>query len=234
MSRRKRMLLVLMGLILALVLGTSSWAQRGNQDDGEEMEFDDARIFLEYNSTDDDLGVQVFLDGEAWKSLRISDPREKRFINVTASGNLAKLGLTELFFESAEPSPDSVLGLIREGIYEFEGIAVSGAHLESEAELSHDLPPIPNILVPSVPGEELDPFDAVIAWDPIDDIESIEVIVENEDVGAEMLVPLPADATSLHIPEEFLEPDTEYKVEIIAIGENGNKTLAEREFVTGS
>jgi hypothetical protein len=83
-------------------------------------------------------------------------------------------------------------------------------------------------------GEELDPFDGVIAWDPIDDIESIEVIVENEDVGAEMLVPLPADATSLHIPEEFLEPDTEYKVEIIAIGENGNKTIAEREFVTGS
>lgn len=142
MSRRKRMLLVLMGLIPALVLGTTSWAQRGNHDDGEEMEtsFDDARIFLEYNSTDDDLGVQV----------------------------------------------------------------------------------------------ELDPFDAVIAWDPIDDIESIEVIVENEDVGAEMLVPLPADATSLHIPEEFLEPDTEYKVEIIAIGENGNKTIAEREFVTGS
>ena len=94
MSKRKRMLLVLMGVITALVLGTTSWAQRGNHDVGEEMEtpFDDARIFLEYNTTDDDLGVQVFLDGEARKSLRISDPKEKRFLSVTASGNLAKLG----------------------------------------------------------------------------------------------------------------------------------------------
>ena len=49
-----------------------------------------------------------------------------------------------------------------------------------------------------------------------------------------MLVPLSAGATSLHIPEEFLDPDTEYKVEVIAIGENGNKTISERTFVTGS
>ncbi len=38
---------------------------------------------------------------------------------------------------------------------------------------------------------------------------------------------------SLHIPEEFLDPGTEYKVEVLAIRINGNKTISERVFVTG-
>jgi len=234
MMRHSRIWLVLIaaGLVgTALLLGKRTWADRGED---AVTPFEVARIFFEFNSTDNDLGVQVFLDGDAWKRLKLTDPHNRKILDLKAQGRLGKLGLTELFWESDEPTPEEVLELFPEGEYAFEGKSVDGEVLESEAVLSHDLPPAPTILVPSAPGEELDPDAAVIRWESIPGIASIEIIVENEDVGAEMVVPLPADATSLHVPEEFLDADTGYKVEVTAIGSNGNRTIAEREFVTGS
>jgi hypothetical protein len=213
-----------------LVRGKTGWAGRANNAEP----FDEAQLFFEFNSTDNDLGVQLFLDGEAWNALQIIDPRGRKILNIRAQGRLGKLGLTELFWESDEPSPEEVLDLFIEGEYIVVGRTVEGERLKSTAELSHDLPAPPVILVPSAPGAELDPDNAVVRWEAIPGIESLEIIVENEEAGDEMLVPLSAGATSLHIPEEFLDPDTEYKVEVIAIGENGNKTISERVFVTGS
>jgi hypothetical protein len=216
----------------ALGLGAGSWADRDEEDD-EETPFDEARIYFEFNSTDNDLGVQVFLDGDAWNRLKISGPRDREILEIRARGTLGRLGLTELFWESDEPSPEEVLALFREGEYEFEGRTVDGEELESEATLSHELPPAPVILVPAAPDDVIDRANAVIRWEAIPGIASLEIIVENEAADNEMLVPLPAGATSLHLPVEFLDPETEYKVEVLAIGENGNKTIAEREFVTG-
>jgi hypothetical protein len=217
-----------------MTVGKTSWAGRQKKAAAEKEPFDEARLFFEFNSTDNDLGVQLFLDGEAWKQLSLIAPNGRKILDIRVQGRLGQLGLTELFWESDEPSPEEVLELIQEGEYKFVGRTIEGEVLQSKAELSHELPPAPTIEVPSIPGETLDPDNAIIRWEEIPGIESIEVIVENEDVGAEMLVPLSAGATSLHVPREFLDPETEYKVEVIAIGENGNKTISEREFVTGS
>ena len=213
-----------------LVRGKTGWAGRAKNAEP----FDDARLFFEFNSTDDDLGVQLFLDGEAWNRLNLIDPRNRKILDIRAQGRLGKLGLTELFWESDEPSPEEVLDLFIEGNYTLIGKTIEGATRKSVVELSHDLAPAPVITVPSAPGAELDPDNAVVRWEAIPGIERLEIIVENEEEGLEMLVPLSAGATSLHVPAEFLDPDTEYKVEVIAIGENGNKTISERVFVTGS
>jgi len=219
--------------MIVLLTAAASRTDKASRAEAQEEAFDEARIFFEFNSTDNDLGVQVKLDGDAWKRLRIFNPADRRILNLSVDGRLGMLGLTELFFESDEPSPQEVLDLMQEGEYEFEGLTVDGELLEGESELSHDLPPAPNILVPSVAGEELDRLDAVVEWGAIPGIAGWEIIVENEDAGAEMTVPLSAGVTSLHIPEEFLDPGTEYKVEVLAIGTNGNKTISERVFVTG-
>jgi hypothetical protein len=218
---------------IALVAGTGAWAQRNQR---ASVSFDDLRLFFEFNSTDNDLGVQLMLDAEAWNRLRMigPGPRQRKLLDLSTRGNLGKLGLTELFWESDEPSPEEVLDMFPAGKYQFEGRTVEGDRLKGEATLSHELPPAPEIVEPSSPGEEVDPDNTVIEWKPIPDLARFEIIVENEDVGLEMTVPLSADATTLHVPPEFLDPDTDYKVEVIAIAENGNKTIAEREFTTGS
>ena len=233
MARHMRMLPVLLIAGAALVLGAASRADRGPTSEEDENQFDDVRMFFEYNSTDNDLGVQVLLDGDAWNRLRILDPKGNKILDVATKGTLGSLGLTELFFESDEPSPEEVLHLIREGEYDFEGRTIEGDTLEGEVEVSHNLPPAPVILVPSAPGAVLDRTNAIIEWETIPGIAGLEVIVENEDVGAEMTVPLHAGATSLHVPAEFLDPSTGYKVEVLAISGNGNKTIAERTFLTG-
>jgi hypothetical protein len=125
-----------------------------------------------------------------------------------------------------------VLDIFRAGDYRFEGLTVEGDELEGEATLSQRLPPRPVILFPSFAGQVVNRNNTIVRWQPISGIASFEIIVENEELGAEMIVPLPAGKTSLHVPVEFLARDTEYKVEVLAVGTNGNKTITEREFVT--
>jgi len=232
LTKHMRMLPVFLVALVALVLATSVRAY-ADDEDGRQIPFADVKIFFEFNSTDNDLGLQVFLDGKAWKRLTIEDPHERKILDIKAESALRELGLTELFFESAEPSPEEVLALFPAGVYEFEGRTVEGDELEGEATLSHELPPAPDIIHPAFPGQEVDSDDLVIVWRAIPGIASFEIIVDNETTGASMTVALPASATTLEVPEEFLTPDSEYKVEVLAIADNGNKTITEREFVTG-
>jgi hypothetical protein len=58
---------------------------------------------------------------------------------------LRKQGLTEIFFESAEPpfdelAPRRFFGRFPAGIYEIEGKTLEGGELESEVELTHRMP----------------------------------------------------------------------------------------------
>lgn len=192
--------------------------------------FADAEIFLEFNSTDNDLGVQIFLDGEAWKRVRTLDSDWRSILDFRARGSLAELGITELRFESAEPSPQEVLSIFQPGVYRFFGRTVEGGTLIGEGELSHELPAAP-VITPSQ-GETVDPGDLVIEWTSVSAAEEYELIVVSEESGAELSVILSSEVTSMRVPEEFLEAGAEYKVEVLAIAENGNKTITEGSFNT--
>jgi tetratricopeptide (TPR) repeat protein len=78
--------------------------------------FDIAEVFFEFNTTDDDLGFQLFLDAEGWRRVTLHNPSDNRLLQVLADGPLANLGITELRFESAEPSPQAVLRRFPNGI----------------------------------------------------------------------------------------------------------------------
>ncbi len=213
--------------------GQEQAASKGQDEDndhnGIQSPFDDAEVFFEFNTTDNDLGLQIFLDAEGWKKVKVSDPSRHMIVQIMAEGNLSELGITELRFESAEPSPAEVLALFPPGEYKFRGKTVEGDRLMSTAELSHDFLPAPTFS-PS-DGEEVDPDNTVVEWDA-PDAEQVEVIIENEETGDVFDVIVSGSITSLNVPPQFLEPDTEYKIEILAIAENGNRTIAESDFVT--
>ena len=65
-------------------------------------------MIVEINATDGDAGLQVFLDGEAWKTMRVTGPDGRTILDVTAKGRLDGYGLTELFSESSEPPFDAM------------------------------------------------------------------------------------------------------------------------------
>ena len=68
----------------------------------EEEEFEEAEIFFEFNSTDRDLGLQIFFDGIGWQKVTVTGPDNQIFVVQNGRG-LGEIGCTENFMESAEP-----------------------------------------------------------------------------------------------------------------------------------
>lgn len=197
---------------------------------GPRIPFANLKLFFEFNSTDNDLGVQLMLDGEAWEVVRAFDPGQRQIFEINALGRLEQLGLTELFFESAEPSPREVLALFPAGTYRFTGETVDDERLTGTATLSHHLPPAP-VFSPS-DGGRVDRNNVVIRWRPISGIAGYQVIVANADLGVEMTVDVKPPVTHLQVPPTFLAAGTEYDVEVLAIATNGNKTITQGSFMT--
>jgi len=206
---------------------------------GGVVPFPEARIFIEYNASANDLGFHVFLDAEHWEEVEIVHPNGSTIMTVEGEGGFGDLGLTELFFEGAEPNLDDVplavlLGLFPEGRYTFRGEQVDGVDLLSRPRLSHAIPAAPEV------DAEVDGDTVTIVWttvsDPPDgfpdrpiDVVAYQVIVDT------FQVTLPAsddDEMSLTLPPEFvasLEPG-EQLFEVLAIEKSGNQTITEGEF----
>jgi hypothetical protein len=206
--------------------------EEGDSDvcEGRRVPFSALAIFLELNATDNDLGVQVFLDAEAWNRVQATAPSGRTVLDFEARREVGDLGLTELRFESAEPSPEEVLSAIKAGRYHFRGALVEGGCLDGHAMLSHQLPQAPTITSPL--GDRVDPKNTVVKWNPIGGLAGFEVIVSDETTGRSLEVRVGPDATSLHVPREFMQSGTAYKAEVLAIARNGNKTITEVEFAT--
>ena len=111
----------------------------------QELPFSEAQLYFELNDTDGDLGFHGLIDGDAWKSLTIENPSEQELMSVWVRNNLRKQGLTEIFFESDEPSfdelsPAQFFARFPAGIYEVEGITLDNEELEAEIRISHVMP----------------------------------------------------------------------------------------------
>ncbi len=251
---------VLLAVATALILGASlsdSWAV----DSRDKKPFKDAEIFIEFNSTAGDTGIQVFLDDDNWRSITISDPNGKTLFMVRGKSTLGRQGLTELFFESVEPEIADLpivkfLKRFPEGDYRFEGIRNDGIRLKSNVEFTHVIPCGPEVLPEE--GTVLDPdSEVVISWDKVKKvvdpaatdaagetvctdpgdlgqnlkIASYQVIVENSDIH--LIVDLTSDDRTLTVPPELLKDNMLYLFEVLAKEKGGNQTITEGYFCTG-
>jgi hypothetical protein len=149
---KKHLLTVAIGAVAAAMATQASLSQDNGNGEEEELEFEEADLFLELNDTDGDLGLQGFVEGDAWRRLEIEGPGETELMNIWLRNGLRRQGLSEFFFESDEPgfdelSPAAFLRRFPQGIYELEGITLEGEEIESEVFLSHVLagPPPGNI-----------------------------------------------------------------------------------------
>jgi len=250
------MLSVFLVAVVALILGATApgvWAQKGDEDGPIPLE--EAKIIIETNFTDGDAGIQVFLDGEAWNKIVIKDPNGKKIFDVKGKGSLKNFGLTELFFESEEPEFGElalvdILALFPEGYYEFNGKSVEKDKLEGTAVLSHDIPCAPTLASPINGAIVASDAPVTISWGHVTnmldnaaedctggeiDVETYQVIVEKLETENEFSIYLEAEdmGNQVTLPEEFIEDDTAYKYEVLAIAENGNQTIQETWFCTG-
>jgi len=134
--------------VLATFMATSTLVFADDDDDDGDIPFEEGWLFFELNDTDGDLGIHAKIDGDEWKKLEIEDPLGRRMLKVKVQGRLKRQGLTEIFFESAEPTfeeldPVDFFNRFPEGIYEIEGKTLDGEERENEVFLSHVIPAAP-------------------------------------------------------------------------------------------
>jgi len=195
-ARSLRFLSIISVAALALILGAATPQVAA---DGV-VPFDEAEVFFEFNSTDLDMGFDIFLDGEPWESVRVIGP-DGRIFKVITGGGLLEQGNTEIMTESAEPGfcdefeedecPEDndvfIQGKIDdfqeqfpEGWYLFRGTSIEGDTMRGRAYLSHDLPDPPEIIAPEEDDPLENPF--IIKWAPGDDggpaVREYEVVTE--------------------------------------------------------
>jgi hypothetical protein len=244
--------------VLLLVWASPIWAGDGDDDDDDDgvIPFDVATIYFELNDTDGDLGIHALIDGEPWKKLAIEGPRGRKNLQIHLRSSLRRQGLTELFFESAEPSfdelrPETFFRRFPEGEYEVEGTSIEGDELESTAIITHLIPaPVGNLAVNAMAVSEdcdEDPGPAVsepiiISWDftthshsdlgrtdePIE-VVGYQAVVEQEETEVKVTVDLPPDVNSIEMPPGLLSLG-EVKVEVLVREASGNQTAAESCF----
>ena len=215
---------------------------------GEKLELATLKFFIEFNETDEDVGVQCLLGGEPYKVLRAFDPKKRLMLQLNPRRSLRTQGVSDFFFESAEPSLDEVsmkefLGRFPEGEYEFETITLDNQLQAGEVEFTHTIPAGPVITNP-LDGDVVDPENLIITWEPVTmttefnppqlpvKIVRYQVIVTCEDPLRVYSVDMPTDATSVSVPPEFLSQGTEYELEILAVEESDNQTISLLFFTT--
>lgn len=232
-----------LGVVGALARGRTAVTVRTNAAPrpavaGEDVPLKYSRIYWEYNSSANDLGVHVTLDGEDWTRLRIRNPNKKLLFEVNGKGPYKNLGMTELFFEGAEPSLDDfplndLLALFPEGEYEFDGKLAGGGETEGTWMFSHAIPDGPQVSAEVGPNNFLKISWTAVTANPAGfpikplNITGYQVIVEN------FLVTVPSTVLSLTVSPEFvatLAPG-EHLYEVLAIDANANQTLREGAFI---
>lgn len=208
-------------------------------------EIEDAKLFFEFNSTDDDTGIHGLFDTGGFAQLCVFAPDGRLILDVQPQAELADLGMGGIFFESREPlgsevSQAEILASFPPGTYEVVATSFDGETLAGSASLSHDIPQAPMITFPS-DGETVDGDDLVVAWEPVTQttrgdavaISGYEVIVTDEEFEERngfsqpiLSAHVPPWVTSLTIPAEFLESGVEYELEVIALEVSGNQTIS--------
>ncbi len=225
----KLLLLAVVAVVVAIGAILPGAALQSPPVEPEELDVD---MFYQYSATDDDAEVTIDVEADiAIDHLIVRGPDSQKIVSV-ASHN--QLGLREVEVESDEPSVEEVQLAYPEGDYSFKGRAVDGTFLVGEAEITHDVVAAPDFVDFSPCNEVVDhSVPIAITWNPVSGADGgYELIIEQDDTGANLRITISAGSTSFVIPDGLLAPGLDYEIEMKAVSAQGNKTSASCEFST--
>lgn len=220
---------------------------------GQTIPFTAADVFLELNDSDGDLGLHASTSSsEPWTLMKIIGPTGL-LMEFTTRPELTNQGMSQVDFESAEPSFDELsparfFRRFPEGRYAIVAHATDGGRIKSYANLSHVLAAPPgNIMVNGVRAAlNCDsPLPTVLSpvtvdWNAVTQahprlgkrgdvrIRRYQFFVETS--SSKFGIDLPPSVTQFDIPPVMLSAPGTYKYEIIAQTTTGNNTAHESCF----
>ena len=192
MTRSIRLLPVILVVAITLTLGVAATGlcAGGHHHSPWFEKLEEAELYFELNNTDGDLGIHGKIDGGPWTKIWIKDPNHREMMTVTSKGRLRRQAVTELFFESAEPTfdklaPEDFFKRFPEGNYKIYGWPQKGKLLVGKSEIRHVIPAPPdgieisgtliNLKTVDCEDEETVPEvtpegngDVIISWDDVE------------------------------------------------------------------
>ena len=195
--------------------------------------FERVKVFLERNLLDKDAEVKFEVTGgkAGLVALKVVAPDGRTVIDFKAPDS--KLGLRHLALESPEPANDGrVQADFPAGVYTFTGRGTDGAALAGKATLSHAFPEATAFVRPRADATGVPHQTLQIAWSAVKGLDAFVVVIVNEKSGREVRARLAASNTTFAVPAGFLQPATEYKLEIGSVAKDGNATFIETAFTT--
>ncbi len=243
-------LLLLLTVPLALALGSFGEPLAAQQPSATQP-FAVAELFFELNDTDHDLGIHAAIDGGTWTSLDVKGPLHP-LLSIVSNGRLRSQGLTQLAFESAEPTfeelhPNTFFRRFPEGVYDISAAAQGGGSFRSKVRLSHVMAAPPQATVSDRAAadgcdEALPEVVApvVIEWDPVTKshpnvgkagpvrISRYQFFVQQG--NTKLSIDLLPTVTEFEIPRSITDAGGVFKFEIIARTSTGNNTAMESCF----
>ena len=222
--------------------------------------FEVGMLFFQLNDTDGDLGIHMLVDGDPWKTVSVRDTGGRRLLKINSQSALRQQGLTELKFESAEPTfdeldPADFFGRFPEGTYTLRARGFEGEVFMSQVQISHVLPAPPeNLMVSGMAtpeGCDDEPIPAVggpvvLSWDAVTgshpdlgiagpiEVTRYEIAVEVEEpetpVKLKLEVTLPPETSSFEVPAGFIDQGELFKFQVLVTDAGGNETSSESCF----
>ena len=216
-----------------------------------------AKLYIEDNAADGDIGVHGFFGDDSWNNLCVFAPDGTVILQVSPGGPIGDLGISGFFFESHEPpyaeyDYADLVDDFAEGDYVVRGMTPDGETLEGVARFSTVVALAPTIVTPNSTMDEngelpVTPFaDTLVSWTPVTgardgrpiSVAGYQVILVNESWqgSAENFaqpifdVHVGPDRTELVVPKGFFDAGAVYEIEVLAIEESGNQTIAGASF----
>jgi hypothetical protein len=211
----------------ALALGSAAWPER--EGDEPALEFLSTALCVEYDVT---AGEAVLLfEAECEESLggvEVRTPDGQAVLALRASPGP---GLSEFRVSSEKMDLAELLDAYPQGDYHLRARASDGRTVHGGAQLSLGLLAAPIVQHPSQGEADVPVTNLDVRWVPDPRASRYRIVLEqNENDG--LTVEMPGTADSFRVPDGVLAPGTRTRLEVGAIGRNGNCTLVEVQFRT--
>ena len=197
-------------------------------------EFAEASIRVEQNTTDEDIEIVIEAksESEGLVKFTVVAPDGRNVVNITETN---PLGLRFLSFESPELQDINVIKKgYPEGEYKFSGITASGKKLNATKTLRHAIAPPASILHPKDATKNVSIKSLDITWSAVKNVAGYIIAIEEIGSDNHLKARLPANTTTLSVPNGFLLPGKEYSIGIGTVTASGNATFSETTFSTSS
>jgi len=244
-SMRLLAIILLTAVAVFFAMGESALAT-GWKKKAEEL--DNVNVFIEWNTSDGDQGLQFFWDSDGFTRMIVFNESGKKVLDIETKKSVKDQGLTEVAIESVEPDESEqtlqeFFDRFPEGAYKFWGRSIEGGWLYGEADFTHDLAnPVtidlsdwPTIMWTPGGGADVVGYEVVVEMVVKEVVEDVE---DGEERVFKQTTTLPEFVEQLTVSAEFVRligfyegsedwEVEELKVEILADEESGNRTITE-------